>query len=47
MTEVEGTEVVDVELNNVVTMNGKDFTIGPPDALIMLRALRVLSDVLQ
>lgn len=37
----------DKALDNIVPMNGKDFEIVAPDALIMLRALRVVSRVIQ
>jgi len=43
----EDAVVDESELDNVVLMHDKEFAIGPPDGLIVLRTLRILSRVIQ
>lgn len=35
----------EAELDTVVTMHGKEFTIGPPDGVVVLRVLRIVGAV--
>jgi len=39
--------VEETEPDNLVVMNGKEFRIEPPDGIIILRVLRLLSKVIQ